>query len=104
MHAHRTLNDCLPDTVGASGERTVSSSGSSTNPTEAASGAPAAPRELHPQPVAVIVAPISPIDRVIDVPGNKTTDKAREGRPYKFDTHTHTEELQWRTGVSYASG
>ncbi|TNN66050.1 hypothetical protein EYF80_023678 [Liparis tanakae] len=72
---HRTWDDegdCLgqPDhREHITGESTVSSSGSATDPTEAASGAPAAaPRELHPQPGAVIVGPIAPIDRVIGVP------------------------------------
>lgn len=55
----------------ASGWRPVSASRRSTDPTETASWASAAPRKLHTQPVAVVVITISPIDCIISVPMRK---------------------------------
>lgn len=52
----------------ASGWRPVSASGSSTDTTEAAPWAPAAARKLHTQSIAVVVIPITSIDRIISVP------------------------------------
>lgn len=54
--------------LGASGWRTISAPWSSTDPSETASRAPAAPRKLHTQPVAVIVISITSIDCIICVP------------------------------------
>lgn len=75
--------------LGASGRRPVSPSGSPTDPPEAASRASAASGKLHAQPVAVVVVTVSPIDRVIRVPGDEAAGwtQTRGWRAVKFDTH-----------------
>lgn len=57
--------------LGASGWRPVSAPGGSTDAPEPSSGAPAAPGELHPQSVAIVVVPITSVDGIIGVPGGK---------------------------------
>lgn len=54
--------------LGSSGRWPVSASRCPADPTEAASGAPAAPWKLHSQSVAVVVVPITPIDCIVGVP------------------------------------
>lgn len=71
----------------ASGWRAVSASWSSTDPSEPASWAPAAPGKLHTQSVAIVVITISSIDRIIGVPVDRAVCTLAHGGLRAVDIH-----------------